>query len=246
MHALLHLALEKAVKTGLVARNVTALTDPPSVNHQERPTWTAAQARQFLEAIVGDPLEALYITAMYTGMREGELLALRWSNVDLKEGVLQVRESLSYVRGTFLFTTPKTRRSRRDILLAEEVREAMQMHRSRQLTWKMSHRDAWDESLNLVFPNGAGHPIGASNLLARSFYPLIEQAGLPRIHFHDLRHTFAHIARREGVSTTAISEGMGHENEGTTDRFYGHVAPELQVRVVEAMTRALRKKAQSG
>jgi integrase len=246
LHALLHVALKKAVKLGLLPRNETEYTDPPPVSRQERPTWTAEQARRFLDAIVGDPLEALYVLAIWTGMREGEILGLRWSNVDLKEQMLYVRETLSYVRGQFLFTTPKTRRSRRDILLADEVVEALQAHRQRQREEMMAKRDVWDDSDKLVFPNGVGHPIEASQLLKRSYYPLIEQAGLPRIHFHDLRHTFAHILKKEGVSTTAISEGMGHENEGTTDRFYGHVAPELQVQVVQAMTRALRKKSQSG
>ncbi|HEY7347372.1 MAG TPA: site-specific integrase [Ktedonobacterales bacterium] len=241
MHALLHLALEKALRLGMVAYNVCDRVDPPPINREERPTWTAEQARQFLDTIVGDPLEALYVLEIYTGMREGELLALQWPEVDLKAGTLKVTATLSYIHGEFLFTPPKTRRSRRTIWLAAPVIEALQEHRKRQLEQRMRLRDIWDDSYDLVFPNGIGRPIEATNFLKRSCYPLVEKASLPRIHFHDLRQSVAHIMKKMGVQTEGVSETFGHEHSYITDRFYGHDAPELQQKAMEAMERALRK-----
>jgi integrase len=177
-----HLALDKALRLGLVAYNVTDRVDAPPVDRTERPTWTADQARRFLDAIVGDELEALYVTEIYTGMREGELLALKWSEVDLKAGTLRVAATLSYIKGEFLFTPPKTRRSRRTIPLAAPVIEALLAHRARQLARKMRLRVVWDDTYDLVLPTGIGRPIEATNFLKRSFYPLVEKAGVPRIH----------------------------------------------------------------
>lgn len=241
LHALLHVALEKAVRLSLVARNVCDYVDPPPIVSAERPTWTIEQARQFLEAIAGDPLEALYVLEMYTGMRQGELLALQWPEVDLKAGALEVIATLSYVRGQFLLTPPKTQRSRRTIYLAQPVIDALQDHRQRQLERKMRLRDIWDDSYDLVFPNGIGRPIEGNHLLQRSFYPLVEQAELPRIHFHDLRQTVSHMLKQLGVSLDSVAETFGHENRYITDRFYGHATPDLQKQAMKALERALQK-----
>ncbi len=106
----------------------------------------------------------------------------------------------------------------------------------------MRLRDVWDDSYNLVFPNSIGRPIESTHLLRRSFYPLVEQAGLPKIHFHDLRQTVSDMLKRLGVSTDSTAEVFGHENRYITDQFYGHEAPELQKEAMEKLEQALAPK----
>jgi integrase len=104
----------------------------------------------------------------------------------------------------------------------------------------MRLRDVWDEQ-DLAFPNGIGRPQSAQNLLPRSFYPLVEKADVPRIHFHDLRYTVARLIKKAGVSTSGIAETFGHESESTTDDFYGHDVPELKQQAIDTLEQVLKK-----
>ncbi len=130
LHAVLHRALEQAARWGLVPRNVAKLVTPPRPERREMSTLSPDQARAFLEAAEGDRLEALYVLALNTGMRQGELLALRWREVDLDAGSLQVRATLQRTREGFTFSEPKTAHSRRQIALTRPAVEALRSHRA--------------------------------------------------------------------------------------------------------------------
>ncbi len=179
------------MRWGLVARNVTELVDPPRMARAEFATLSVEELHRFLDAAAGDRLEALYVLAVTTGLREGELLALRWANVDLTAGTLCGRGSLQPVRGEGLvIVEPKTAGSRRHVVLPKVGVAALVRHRRAQDEERRTAGRRWEEH-DLVFPNTVGRPMSAQNLLQRSFHLLLERAGLTRIRFHDLRHTTA-------------------------------------------------------
>jgi integrase len=227
LHAILRRAVGDAVRWGLVSRNVVALVDPPRrVRHEIRP-FTPEQGRVFMDAVTGDRLGALYVLAISTGMRQGELLALRWRDVDLDGGgVLAVRATVYRAEGRLRIDEPKTERSRRLVHLSSSVVAALRHHRERQDVERASLGDIWHDG-DLVFPNTVGRPIEASNLLSRSYYPLLRRAGLPRIRFHDLRHSTATLLLGTGVHPKVVSDMLGHASIAITLDTYSHVTPGL-------------------
>jgi integrase len=163
LHRILHHA---AMRWNLVARNVAELVTPPRKASHDFLTFTPEQARRFLDAVKGDRLEALYILALTTGMREGELFGLRWADVNLAAGALHLVKQL------------KTRSSRRQILLVSVAVDALTRHLARQRVERHLLGPVWEDH-GLVFPNTVGRPLHSSNFLQRSFYPLLAQSGLP-------------------------------------------------------------------
>jgi integrase len=226
LHVVLHRALKQALRWGLVTRNVAEAVDPPKVHKKEVTPLSPEQARAFLEAARGDRLEALYVVAVHTGMRQGELLALRWDDVDLDAGVLRVR-------GT------KTARSRRTVKLSNTALDALRSHLTRQLEEIDRVRSMWWEN-GLVFATEIGTPLNRHNLVNRSFKPLLLSAGLPHIRFHDLRHTCATILLSQGVHAKFVQELLGHATIAITLDTYSHVLPGMSSGTADAMDRALR------
>ena len=182
--------------------------------------------RSFLEAVRGDRLEALYVLAISTGMRQGELLGLRWQDVDVERRRLQLVRQL------------KTRQSRRAVVLPELVTTALVDHRARQAAEREQQGVGWEEQ-GLVFPNTVGRPLDPHNLRERSFFPLLDRAGLPPIRFHDLRHSCATLLLGEGVHPKIVSDLLGHSQIGITLDLYSHVTATMQAVAVEAMGRPL-------
>ena len=177
LHAALHRALHQATRWGVVTRNVAELVDPPRGRQPEITTLSREQARVLLAAAGTERLEALYVLALTTGMRQGELLALHWRDVQLDEGCLQVRGTLQRSKDEGLcIGNPKTRRSRRRIELSSTALQALRVHRERRARERAGRGAAWDEH-NLVFPNQCGRPMEASNLVLRSFRPLLQGRG---------------------------------------------------------------------
>ncbi len=235
LHTVLHAALADALEDGLVAFNETnRVKDKPGMPHHEMTILSFDDQRRLLSAAEGDRFEALYVLALGTGMREGELLALKWSDIDWHEGVVHVGATLHYLHGQFVFAPPKTRRSKRSIKLWPEELEALKRHLTRQKEERLRQGPAWDESYNLVFCNGIGRPIEATNFIKRSFRHLLEKAGLvdesgrPKIRFHDLRHTSVTVMRRRGLPIDLISMILGHANAAFTIDRYGHLTVEMQ------------------
>ena len=165
------------------------------------------QSRALLQAVDGDRLEALYVLALTTGMRQGELLALRWRDVDLEGAALSVRGSLSRSSTGLTVVEPKTV-GRRHIPLGIIAVDALRRHRVTQAAERLHQGPGWMDN-DLVFANEVGKPIEASNLLRRSFEPLLKKAGVPRIRFHDLRHSAATLLRSQGSHPKVVSEPGG-------------------------------------
>ena len=241
LHAVLHRALRAAERLTLVARNVAELVSAPRPQEHEMHVLTFEQAQQFLEAARGDPLEALYALALTTGMRQGELLALQWEDVDLDGRVIHVRHTLQHgSAGTWTLGTPKTAKSRREVELNPSTVEALRAHRTAQLEARLAAGPLWQDH-GLVFTRGDGEPMRGTHLLQRHFHPFLKRAGLPMIRFHDLRHTAATQLLLLGINSKVVQERLGHSNVGITLDRYSHVLPGMQRDAALAMERLFER-----
>ena len=238
IHAVIHHALRDALRWGMVARNVATLVSPPRQQRREIQALSAEQVRLLLEAAQGDPLEALYVLAVTTGMRRGEVMALRWQDVDLERATVQVRGSLQPTRDGPRIVEPKTAQSRRQVALTQRAVDAIRQHRVRQAEERLRAGPGWEDH-DLVFPCGTGRPLNPTSL-RRSFMPLVRRAGLPPIRFHDLRHTAATLMLVQGVHPKVASEMLGHSNIAMTLDLYSHVTPTMQRQAAEALDAVLR------
>lgn len=247
IHTLLHQALADAERLGLVARNVAQRRSgakPPRVRQVEMRTLDLEQARALLAAARGNRLEALYALAITTGMREGELLALRWRDVDLEAGYVQVRGTLAPIPHVgYQIGLPKSKRSRRRVDLDAVMIATLRQHKARQAEEKLASGIGalWGDARwpDLVFTNEVGRCLDAGNLVKQRFYPLLRRAGLPQIRFHDLRHTAATLLLLKGVSAKVVSERLGHSSVAFTMDHYAHVLPSMQREAAEVMGAAL-------
>jgi integrase len=159
-------------------------------------------------------------------MRLGELLALRWRDVDLERGVLQVRATLQRTRDGYTFAEPKTERSRRQVVLSPLAAEALRSHRLRLLEERLRLGEAWKDH-DLVFFNEVGRPLDPANVTHRSFQRILRRAGLPHIRFHDLRHTTAILLLGQGVHPKVVADLLGHSTISITLDLYSHSTPAL-------------------
>jgi integrase len=241
IHAVLHGALKHAVRTDLVARNVSEKVDVPSIEKHEIQPLAPEQAQLLLEKVSEHRLGALLTVALTTGMRQGELLALRWQDVDLKSGELQVRRSVRY-RGKrgFLESKPKTESGVRRVTLPDFVIEVLKQHRVSQLEARLQAGTLWIER-DLVFCRPDGDFI-KSPTLRYQFVRLLEKAGLSRMRFHDLRHTAATLLLGMGVEMRVIQDILGHSNMATTANIYAHVLPAMQQEAMGKMDRLLGRR----
>lgn len=245
IHTSVHKALDAAVRLGLATRNVSEYVDVPRKRHYEIRPLTREQARTFLEFAAGERLEALYVVALATGMRQGELLALHWQDVDFDEGAIYVRWNLRRRAGVFRFKQPKTRKSRRRIALAPQTIEALRAHRARQLAERLKAGNVWQDGQKgeqwneLVFCNEIGGPYIPSSAVRSTFTRILRRGGLPKIRFHDLRHTCATLALSARVNPKVVSEMLGHSTIAITLDIYSHVLPDMQQDAVAVMAQLL-------
>lgn len=235
MHGSLHKAMDAAVRLRLVAGNPCDFVDVPRMAPQEIHPMTPEQARAFLDAAsyatYGERLEALFAVALATGMRQGELLALRWRDVDLAGRFLSVRATLKYRQGVFSFKEPKTKRSRRRIALDPETVDILRAHRARQLEERLVAGEVWEGERwqELVFCTSIGTPLSLHGSPRSAFARILRRAGLPdSIRFHDLRHTCATLALSARVNPKVVSELLGHSTVAITLDIYSHVLPDMQ------------------
>jgi integrase len=235
VHGSLHKALDAAVRLRIIGSNATDFVDVPRMAPHEIHPLAREQARAVLEAASyeqhGERLEALFALALATGMRQGELLALHWRDVDLAGRSLSVRWNLRYRAGVFTFKEPKTRRSRRRIALAPETVDALRAHRTRQLEERLQAGEVWEgEQWNdLVFCTSIGTPLSLHGSPRSAFARILQRAGLPEtVRFHDLRHTCATLALSARVNPKVVSEMLGHSTVAVTLDIYSHVMPDMQ------------------
>lgn len=241
IHVVLHKALKQAVMDGLIPRNVTEAVKAPRPEKKEIEPLSPEQACVLLGAAseAGDRFEALYVLAVSTGMRQGELLGLKWEDLDFEAGTLQVKRTLSTATGGgFRFGAPKTAKSRRSIRLPGMALSALRRHRKAQLEERIKLAGLFVDH-GMVFATKTGTPVMRQDLIVRSFKPLLKRTGLPDIRFHDLRHTCATLLLAKGVHAKLVQELLGHSTISITLDTYSHVLPGMGDAAAGAMDEAL-------
>lgn len=228
IHAIVHRALNDAVRWNQLTRNPATASEPPRGNKTAGivTTWSASELRVFLASVRDRRDNAAWVLAATTGMRRGEVLGLRWRDLDLNTGRLQVRQTLVVVGYQLQISTPKTAKGRRSIALDTETVRTLRTHRTHQLQERLAIGEGYEDT-DLVFAELDGNPIHPDGL-SKTFQRLQKQAGLPRIRFHDLRHTHATLALQAGVHPLVVSERLGHSTVAMTLDTYSHVLPEIQ------------------
>ncbi len=231
-------ALGQANRWELVARNVAKLVDPPrQVRHEIQP-FTVEEARVLLDAAQTDRLGALYSVALAMGLRQGEALGLRWKDVDLDLGMLQVTYQLQRINGEAKLVEPKTRLSRRSLALPATILVTLREHRQLQVEERLLAGRRWVES-GLVFTSTIGTPLDGTNV-TKSFQRLLAKAGLPKRRFHDLRHSCATLLLVQNVAPRVVMEVLGHSQISLTMNTYSHVLPTLKREAALKMDAVLR------
>ncbi|MDX6367122.1 MAG: hypothetical protein QOK30_2198, partial [Nocardioidaceae bacterium] len=233
VHAVLRNALESALRDELVARNVAKLVKVKTPTYDVGRGLTIEQARGLLQAARGDRLQALYVLAVYLGLRRAEVLGLRWSDVDLEAETLQVAQTLQRVGGELRFLPPKTRHSKRTVPLPTPCVEALRSHRVAQDCERLARGQDWSDH-GLVFTTCVGTPIEPDNL-RRSWYKLRESAGQPSLRFHDLRHTCVSLLLDDGAPPHVVREIVGHSAIDVTMTIYAHASLQEKRKALEAL-----------
>ena len=221
----LNVALNRAKRQRRIIVNPCELLDPPRVEQKEMRALDAEGAAALLKACEGSIIGAAIVTSLGTGLRRGELLALRWGAVDLEVGLLTVQRALERVDGNTRFKDPKTKRSRRTISLPRFVADRLRRHRTDQAQWLLKNSLGRPTAETLVFERGGEAWI--PDTFNAFFTRLLRDAGVPHIRLHDLRHTFASMALDAGVDLKTVSNALGHSTISTTADIYAHVTDSL-------------------
>jgi len=241
VHRVLRKALGDAVRKGTLARNPAALADPPKekaeIDGSEMHVWTAAELARFLAAITDERLFAAYHLAACTGMRRGEILGLRWADVDLGTRRLSVRQALIAVAYEMRLSDVKTAAGRRTIDINRGDVDVLTAWRRRQAAERLLVGPDWEDH-GLVFCRPDGTPIHPERL-SRSFDQLVARHGLPAIRLHDLRHTHASLLLKDGVPIKVVSERLGHASATFTMNTYQWLLPGMQAEAAAAFERIL-------
>jgi integrase len=240
VHHVLHKSLAQAVRWDLIARNPSDAVKAPRPTPEEMRPLSAEEVRKLLEAAHGDRLEALYVLAVHTGMRRGELLGLKWDDVNLENATVRVRRTLTRIDNgrRLALGPPKNKKSRRSVRLTARAVESLRSHLERQLAEIEALGDLYKDQ-GLVFTTEAGTLINPSNLRQRSLAPLLKRAGLPQITFHDLRHTCASLLFQRNVHPKFVQELLGHASVAITLDTYSHMLPGMGSEAADAMEDAL-------
>jgi integrase len=231
-------ALNVAIKMQMIERNAAALTQAPRQVKTERRMLTPDEAKRLLSVVEGDRLAALYRVALTLGMRQAEILGLRWQDADIDARRLRVRQTLQRIGKEIVIKEPKTERSRRTWALTSSLVSALLAHRDRQEFERKRAGSLWQES-GLVFTTSVGTPLGARNL-TREYKRHLKAASLPKeFRFYDMRHAAASLLIADGLPITAVSAMLGHALTSTTLNNYAHVLPGADRLMAEAMERLL-------
>ncbi|MEM7093674.1 MAG: site-specific integrase [Actinomycetota bacterium] len=225
VHTTLRKALADGMRWGVIERNAAELADPPPLKRREMNTWTVDECQRFLAHIAGHDTEPLFVLALTTGMRRGEICGLRWRDIDFDAARLSVRQTLNSVEYGLVFGEPKSARSRRSVPLPELALDHVRRRREVQDGWRKVIGRGWPAH-DLVFTYEDGRPLHP-DALSDAFKRLVKSSGLRRIRLHDCRHTYATIALENGVPIKVISEVLGHSSPAFTMDVYSHVTPAM-------------------
>lgn len=228
IHAVLHKALSQALKMGLVYRNVADAVDKPKQIKKEMKIWTKEEVEKFLSIARDNKHYTIFLFALCTGMRQGEIMGLQWNDIDLEKEVLHVKRSLSEVGGKLIIGEPKTNSSKRLISLPKILITELLRHKEKQIQKGFI-------DVKWVFCDSNGNPLRASNIVNRYFKPMIKKAGLSNIRFHDQRHIHSTLLLEQGVNPKLVQERLGHSTITLTLNTYSHVLPNMQKQVAKEL-----------
>ncbi|MBX3114554.1 MAG: site-specific integrase [Fimbriimonadaceae bacterium] len=237
LRRVLRAALNQAMKWELIVRNPATLVTTPNKQTFEFEYLTPEQARKLITAVSNTKHEALFTVAIAVGLRISEALGLRWSDIDLEAGTLRVKYQLSRIGGGIKLVEPKTARARRTIPLPAFAIDSLRRHRVKQLEMRIFNSDLWQEG-DFVFTSSVGTPAEIRNV-RRTLAKILKENDLPKLRFHDLRHTCATLLLAQGTDARTIMEILGHSQIGLTLNTYAHVMPTLQRDAADRMDAVL-------
>lgn len=238
IHGVLHSALQQAVRIGYLKVNPASLTILPKRSRAEITPLKDQQVGQFLAAIKGHEFEYLYLVDLFTGVRQSELLGLKWEDIDFEYGSITIRRQLQFLGrkyGGYQFTTPKNSKTRQ-IIPAQFVMNVLRQQRRHQIEMRLMAGSAWNNGEDLVFTDPLGNHL-KHDLIYRHLKRIFAQMGLPSLRFHDLRHSYAVLSIQAGDDIKTIQENLGHYSAAFTLDVYGHVTEQMKRDSSERMDR---------
>lgn len=240
MHQLLNQAFQQAVKWKKISANPVAESTPPSVKSEEMKIWSLDEINSFLKHCKNEKHYITFLLAIYTGMRRGEVLGLKWSDIDFDKKIINVQRSLGYIpKKEYILTSVKTKTSRRQIPIPEKIVKELLLQKEGQNDLQLRLGEAY-QNLDLVICTETGTPQDPRNLI-RVFKRLCKSAKVTPIRFHDIRHTHASILISEGVDIVRVAKRLGHANPKITLGIYSHLVPNEDNDVAEIFDEAVQK-----
>lgn len=235
-HAVLSSALRQGVKWQMIPKNPSEYVDLPRIERKEMKAFTAEEAKRFLDAAVFDKLNCLFVLLLTTGLRPGEALGLKWT--DLVDGKLQIQRALVRNGKGWSLEEPKTSRSRRVVPIPKTALQVLQQHKIEQAKEQLKEADY--NNLGFIFAANNGHPLNERNIVNRHFKPILKKAGLPEsFRLYDLRHTCATLLLAAGENPKIVAERLGHASVTLTLDTYSHVLPDMQQKATEKLEKML-------
>ncbi len=241
-HNVLSSALNQAIRLKMLSHNPCAVCELPRYERPEMKYFSPEETAKFLQFAKDDKYFAVFLVAIETGMRPEEYLGLQWKDFDLDNKLLSVRRALVVRKGGgFVFTEPKTKKSRRSIPISKTVVDTLKRYRTNQLEERIANAKRY-QNFDLIFASEIGTPLLHGNLLRRHFKPIRDNAGLPKIRLYDLRHTTATLLLSAGENPKVVSERLGHASIVLTLDTYSHVLPSMQKTATDKMEKMMRGK----
>lgn len=232
------MVLRAAFKQGVIEKDIAASIDNPRIERKEMNVWTIQQVKDFLRQAKHSRYYVVFFLAAYTGMRKGEILGLQWDDVDFDKRTIRVNKTLYKVKNEFVLAEPKTTSSIRHIYMDDDILRALRKHKVQQNLEKMRYGGVYQDH-NLVFPKEDGTFLTPSAVNC-TFLKYLKRFNLPRIRFHDLRHTHATILLEMGVHPKVVSDRLGHKSIKTTLDIYSHVSTSLQKDLSEQFSKVMK------
>lgn len=242
IHGVLHKALDKAIKIGYITTNPASVCDIPRIEKKEIKPLNADNISRFIKRLDTEEYKNLYITTLFTGMREGEVLGLTWDCVDFERGTITVNKQLQKEKikgGKYYLAETKTSKVR-VLTPAQYVMSILKEEQIRQKENRLKLGHMWDNPLNLVFTNTTGRYLAIVTVYKR-FKKIVSEIGIPQARFHDLRHTYATLALQEGDDIKTVQTALGHSTVSTTLDIYSHTTETMRKESSKRMDNFINK-----
>lgn len=239
MHELVRMLLRVAYKWEVLHKDIASLLEPPRIKKKEMKVWTIKQVNDFLKFTKHSRYHPVYFLAAYTGMRKGEIVGLTWDDIDFEEKTININKTLYKARDEYLLQEPKTKGSVRTIYIDDDIIRVLKKQKVKQNLERLRYGGVYKEH-NMVFAQETGEFVntqGVNGLFTR----FINQMGLPRIRFHDLRHTHATILLQMGVNPKIVAERLGHSTVQITLDTYSHVLPSMKKDLTEQFASTMKR-----